>query len=293
MNQFPTAVSLPLPVSSLPERSFLAVCNGSPHDETLLRYAARWVDPAEQHSSQAAGPAARTLPVQELLVSAPRAVQTYRLPPGHRTAPDDLLQRANADGSDALIVGERSLARDLVRRAPCSVWYVPEGAEPAPRRLLVPVDFSLPAADSLRVAAILARLCGAVECFVLHVYFDDAYLAGTWGQQAARRSVATAFDRFLKPIDVLGVRITPCFEEALDVPQTIAEVAIAHQADLIVLSARGRSRPAALLQPTVADQALLTTRVPLLAVKHFGATRSLLSVLAERLRTPPTGLRCN
>ncbi|MBL8794663.1 MAG: universal stress protein [Planctomycetia bacterium] len=279
------------------ERSLLAVLTGNAYDDALLRYAASWVESAETPTVR---PAERT-PVatrsgKDLCVSVPQAVQSLRLPSGQRLAPPDLLARSAAGDIDALLVGEagaRALACDLVRRAGCSVWFVPEGANPITRRLLVPVDFSLPAADSLRVAAVLARLCGANECIVLHVYFDDAYLSGSWGQQAVQRSVWTAFDRFMKPIDTLGVKLTPCFAEATDLPRTIREVASTRQADLIVMSSRGRSGAAALWQPTVAEQTLLTTAIPLLAVKHFGAARGFLSLLAERLRTPPAGLRCN
>jgi len=284
------------------ERRFLAVLSGSPQDEALLRYAAFW--------TAARRPAGEMLPAAPLLgvtvlagrtrqgaavvVTAPQAVQT--LPPSAeaRTPVAAVLRRAAAGGVDGLVVGDgdgRRLAGDLLRHAACPVWFVPGGALPTVRRVLVPVDFSVRAADSLRVAATLARLSGAAECVALHVYFNDSFLTGPWGERATRQATETAFARFMKPIDTLGVTVTPCFREAADVPRAINEAAAECQADLIVLASRGRTWTAALLQPTVAEQTLRTCRVPLLVVKHFGAARGFLNLLVERLRGP--GLRCN
>lgn len=186
----------------------------------------------------------------------------------------------------------RDLACDLVRRARSSVWFVPRDAGPPPRRVLVPIDFSLPAADSLRVAALLARLSGAEECLALHVYFNDLYLAGAWGDRAVRRAAWQRFDAFLQPIDTLGVRVTPLFREAVDVSRAIVETAAAEQVNLIVLAARTSAAPW-LRQVSVAEQTVRSSAAPVLTLKHFGARRGFLDLLRETFQDRTGGLRCN
>jgi nucleotide-binding universal stress UspA family protein len=283
-------------------RRFLAVLDGSPQDEALLRYTAFWADATRPGAAPAApllgalAPAGQTPQGQALFAAVPDAVQRLQVTATERTAAAAVLRQAAEGGAAALTVGagaERRLAGDLLRLAACSVWFVPGVAPPAVRRVLVPVDFSVRAADSLRVAATLARLSGAAECIALHVYFNDSLLTGAWGERAARQAAEKAFRRFLKPIDVTGVKVTPCLREAAGIPAAINAAAIECQADLIVLASRGRSKMAALLQPAVADQVMHLCKVPLLAVKHFGAARGFLSLLTERWRRPADTLRCN
>jgi hypothetical protein len=59
-------------------------------------------------------------------------------------------------------------------------------------------------------------------------------------------------------------------------------------ADLIVMSTRGRSRSAAILLGSVTEETIIESRLPLLAVKHFGARMGVLEALLDRrfLRAP-------
>lgn len=300
MNSIPTSRQPDQAAADLDERRrVLAVLDGSPQDEALLQYTAFWADAVRSGEAPAPllgalAPAGQTSQGQPLFAAVPDAVQRLQV-----AAPEQahkaILQRANEGGTDAITVGGgdgRRLAGALIRQACCSVWFVPGVAPPTVRRVLVPVDFSVRAADSLRVAATLARLSGA-ECIALHVYFNDSFLTGAWGERAARQAAEKAFRRFLKPIDVTGVKVTPCFREAAGIPAAINAAAIECQADLIVLASRGRSKMAALLQPAVAEQVMRDCQVPLLAVKHFGAARGFLSLLTERWRRPADTLRCN
>src|SRR5262245_5129332 len=92
-------------------------------------------------------------------------------------AANTFLTLSAADTTDAVLVGDgpggRELAMRLVREAASSVWSVPSGASTRFLRILVPVDFSARAADSLRVATTLGHLAGDAECVALHVHFDD------------------------------------------------------------------------------------------------------------------------
>lgn len=265
------------------ERCLLVASVHPAQEESLVRYASFW----------AAAPTdtlARDLPVH---LASPRSVRVQRLHRAGRAARAQLLAQARAGGVDALAVADQRLARDLVRAAPCSVWFVPERGRPRPRRLLVPVDFTLRAADCLRVAVTLARISGAAECVALHVRFNDAVLTGRAGEREARREVWARFEDFMRPIDTLGVRVTPALRDTGDVAGAIRDAASQAGADLVVLASRGRTWAASLLQPSVAEQALGRCQVPVLVIKHFGATRGLPDVVADRLRCPENDLHTN
>lgn len=281
------------------ERRLVVALAGAPDAATLLRYAAYWAGPGEANPGRrsegllgGAVLAGTTAQGRDLFVTAPQVVQILQAPAPAR-ANEELLRLTAEGGIDAVAVGERRLARELACRAPCSVWFVPDGAKPRARRLLVPTDLSVQAADSLRVAVTLARLSGAAECVALHVYPVGSFLTGSWGQQLTRQEAQEAFDAFMRPIDTLGVKVTPHFREAPDVATAINEAADQEEADLIVMSSRGRSWAASLLQPAVAERTLEGCRVPVLVVKHFGAVRGFFSLLAERLCGGGEQLQCN
>jgi nucleotide-binding universal stress UspA family protein len=208
---------------------------------------------------------------------------------------DRLLASAADPETAAVLVGEalgRRRLRALARRAACSVWFVPGGAAPVVRRVLVPVDFSVRSADCLRVATALARLSEA-ECLALHVYFNESILAGPEQDRALRARLAEAYARFAGPIDTLGVKVTPLLDEAAGVARAVLRAAAERDADLIVLASRGRSWAGALLHEGVAGQVLRDCRVPLLVVKHFGARLGLLRVLREPAYRRRNDLRFN
>jgi hypothetical protein len=66
------------------------------------------------------------------------------------------------------------------------------------------------------------------------------------------------------------------------VAHAIGRVAQRISADLIMMGTRGRSRSAAILLGSVTEATILQTRLPLLAVKHYGARMGLLEALLDR-----------
>ena len=202
---------------------------------------------------------------------------------------DRLLTHIAERQVDLLLVGDRhgpagrkSLVRRLAMKAPCSVWLVPEGAAPEFRRLIVPIDFSEPSADSLRVATAMAQLHGHTECLALHVYFNTAAITYEEYDQVLRGQEEAAYQQFIAPINCRGVRVRPLFEEGIQVAHVVSRVAEQHGADLIVMATRGRSRSAAILLGSVTEEMLQMTPVPLLAVKHFGARMGVVQALLDR-----------
>lgn len=202
---------------------------------------------------------------------------------------DRLLAFVAEQEIDLLLLGHRrqhpgrwALARRLAMKAPCSVWMVPEGSPPRLNRILVPIDFSDHAADTMAVATSLARLACSEECLALHVYFNQAVASFEEYDQILRGREKEAYDQFLAPLNCQGVKVTPLFVESANVAHAIIRAAAEHAADLIVMATRGRSRSAAILLGSVTEETIIETRVPLLVVKHFGARLGVLQALLDR-----------
>jgi nucleotide-binding universal stress UspA family protein len=216
----------------------------------------------------------------------------------HGPLTDQLLTYAADRHVDLMFVGHRrshsgrrALARRLAMKAPCSIWMVPEGSPPTLGRLLVPIDFSEHAADTLRVATSLARRHGLREIVALHVYFNQARTTFDEYDQILRGQEEDAFRQFISPINCHGVEVKPLFEEGPDIAQTIGRVAAREQTDVIVMATRGRSRSAAILLGSVTEDVILQAQVPLLVVKHFGARLGVLQALLDRRFLHPGGLQ--
>jgi nucleotide-binding universal stress UspA family protein len=287
-----------------PENRLVVALSGRDQDAALIRYANALAErnsraghiPTTRRGRRPARPESAVRVVdqgEELVLSAPQGVEYVDV----SSAPtvDRLLAIANHPQTEAVLVGEaigRRPLRALVRWAACSVWFVPDGAFPEVRRILVPVDFSLRAADCLRVATVLARL-SAAECLALHIAFSESVLPGPEQDRALWARAAEAYARFVDPIDTLNVRVTPLFREAADVARAINQAAAEQDADLIVLASRGRTWAGALLHESVAARALRQCRVPLLVVKHFGAQLGLLPLLRELVFAPRNSPRFN
>ncbi len=178
--------------------------------------------------------------------------------------------------------GQGSLVRRLAMQAPCSIWIVPHGSPLSLKRILVPVDFSQHAADAMRVAASMARLCGEAECLALHVYSNEAVLTYEEDDPVLLGRKEQAFEQFIAPIDCRAVAVTPIFEEGTNAAHTIHRVAQEQNIELKVMATRGRSRSATILLGSVTEGVIIEARTPVLVVKHFGARLGVLQVLMDR-----------
>jgi nucleotide-binding universal stress UspA family protein len=202
---------------------------------------------------------------------------------------DRLLEFASDVGSDVIVVGHqarrrgrRSLARRLAQKAPCSVWMVPEGSPASLTHIIAPIDFSERSADSLAEAIALAALAGLKRITVLHVHHGkSAGALDEWGKPV-RGHELEVLDRFLGPIELRGVEIAPRFVEAPSVSEAVQRLVREENADLVVMGTRGRSRAASVLLGSETEQVMIESHIPVLVVKHFGASRSLLDILLER-----------
>lgn len=202
---------------------------------------------------------------------------------------DELLSFAATHGTDLIMVGHRqsrsgrrSLARRLAMKAPCSVWMAPEGSAPGFDRILAPIDFSEASADALGVATELAAACGTPSVAALHVYFNEAKVTYEGYDAVIREHEQAAFARFIAPINRHGVEVRPIFEEGANVAHVVNRLAEREGINLIVMGTRGRSRSAAVLLGSETEQTIIESRIPVLAVKHFGARLGLLQSLLDK-----------
>jgi len=203
---------------------------------------------------------------------------------------DQLLQYAVSEQIDVVLLGHRqdhplrrSLARRLTKLAPCSVWLVPEGSKSAVKRVLVPIDFSPLSASALAVAARFATMAGLREVTALHVYFDESRTSYEGADEVIRGDETEHFNAFVSKIDASGVKIEPLFREGVHPAHTIRQVAQEQSMDLIVMETRGRTRSAAVLLGSVAQETLVESTTPVLVVKTSGPQVGLLRALVTTL----------
>lgn len=217
----------------------------------------------------------------------------YRVVEGSRV--DQLVEFSIKHKSDLILLGHRksragrrSLAQRLSMITPCSVWLVPEDSPPRIERILAPVDFSEHSADSLTVAAALARLRGIEACESLHVFFDPSTVRYDERVDEIRGQEQRAFDEFLANVNTHGIDVEQTFAESSNVAEAILRRAAQSDADLIVMSTRGRSPAASILLGSETSQTIAQSPIPVLAVKHFGAHLNLFEALrASRFWSRP------
>jgi len=177
--------------------------------------------------------------------------------------------------------GERRMARRLVLVGPCSVLLLPELASPTVSGIMAPVDFSEHSADSVQVAASIAKAAGLAECILTHIYSDPSLIRYDEHKKKVESDESQLFAQFLARIESHGVRLTPYSLEGNKIAESIIYAAELHKSDLIVINTRGRSTAASILLGSVASQVLIQSPVAVLAVKHFGSMMNLFQVLRE------------
>lgn len=199
---------------------------------------------------------------------------------------DELVQFTLSTQSDLIMLGlnkkrdgQRSLAKRLAMIASCSVWMVPEESKPTMTRIIAPIDFSTPSAESLSQATALARINQIPECLAVHAFFDTSVIRYDEHEGIVRGEEEAAFAKFMAQVDTHGITVKPAFEESINVAGTVLRKAEAYQADLIVLSTRGHSRAATILLGNVTAQVMEESTVSVLAIKQHGHQSTLANAL--------------
>ncbi len=205
----------------------------------------------------------------------------------------ELLRQAKDKEIDLIVMRKRhkptasgTLFEKLARKAPCSLLFIPEGAEPHFTNILVPTDFSENSVDAIHVAVALASASGLREVHCLHVYSVPVayYKTGKSYEQFAeimRGHAEKSYREYIKKVDLKGITATPIFKLEKKEYKGIEQVIEEHAIDLIILGARGRKAGAGVLLGSVTEHLIGTTTIPLLAVKRKGTGMGLLEALLK------------
>jgi len=175
--------------------------------------------------------------------------------------------------------GHHSLAQRLAMLCGCSVWMVPENFESRIQRIIAPIDFSPVSADSLSQASAIAAQFNVPEILAIHVYADESVVRYEEHEPIKRGEEQARFAELMTKVDTHGDRIKPLFLESIQAAEAILQVAENDQADLIVISTRGYSKAASILLGSVTSSVMADAKIPVLAVKHYGAHLSLWQTL--------------
>lgn len=199
---------------------------------------------------------------------------------------DKLIEYTVTSNSDLILLGhrksrtgQRSLGRRLAMVTKASVWMVPEKTARDIKRIIVPIDFSKPSADSLSQATALAKLYGLSEVIAVHVYFDFSTIRYEEHIAEVKWHEQHAFEEFLAGIDTHGISIKPEFVESSLPANAILRKAKELEGDLIVISTRGHSNAVMILLGSVTSQVMADSPIPIVAIKHFGDQLGLLDTL--------------
>ncbi|WP_083960452.1 SulP family inorganic anion transporter [Methylomonas lenta] len=187
----------------------------------------------------------------------------------------DLVLLGHQDHGNA----HHSLAQRLAMLCGCSVWMVPENFDSRIQRIIAPIDFSPVSADSLTQAAAIAAQYKVPEILAIHVYDDESVVRYEEHELIKRGEEKVRFAEIMGSVDTHGVRINPLFMESIKAAEEILTEAANYQADLIVISTRGHSKAASILLGSVTSSVMSDAKIPVLAIKHYGAHLSLWQTL--------------
>lgn len=215
---------------------------------------------------------------------------------------DRLLAYVTEFQADLILIGSKKhvLGARLAMVAPCSVGVIPNGYPARITHLMLAIDFSDAASDTLEWATRLATGDRTIRCTALHVMTHES--ADLFADHESEPEQAEAMRRILARADRNGVVVTPGLAsvgptgdiglrhrfflpasiQGADVAHTILAEAEVREADCIALSTRGRSASASILLGSVTEKVIERAQLPLLIGKHFGASLGLAGILLGR-----------
>ena len=206
---------------------------------------------------------------------------------------EEVVSYARAEETELIVVGTRgktglehvllgSTAERIVRMAPCPVLTVPtagprltgcastEHPNSAPKRMLVPVDFSDCSLDAVEYGALIAQRSHA-SMTLLHVLEPVSYgLDFTFPHPAQRESIKTALTKRLSDLVSALTSSRPLIRlpDLGGLPaDSILDAAMAPGVDLIAMGTHGRRGLSHALFGSVAESVLRRSSCPVLTVR--------------------------
>lgn len=286
----------------------IVVALGSPDgDQSLIEYAAllarlggaKEVRFAHVADSSASAPDLRARMREAVATPFAGLETTLECDVLHGSLTDRLLSYVTEFQADLILIGakKRKLGARLAMVAPCSVGVIPDNYPATLSHLMVALDFSDCASETLQWATNLVAADRSIRCTALHVITHEStdLFAGQEDEDAqaeTMRKVLAGANRHGVPVQprlAAVMRSTdvgrshplslPASIEGIDVAQTIVCEGQKTQADCIALSTRGRSRSASILLGSVAEKVIERATVPLLVGKRSGSNLGLATIL--------------
>jgi nucleotide-binding universal stress UspA family protein len=279
-NQDGTSISYAAMVSQLAKSEkvyFVHVARSFDIPEELAREYPDLIQPVDEATERAM----REL-VSKYFDGNPEAQIEYEVEEGSLLV--ELLRRAKQLQIDLIIMRKRrkpttsgTLLEKIARKAPCSVLFT---------NILVPIDFSENSADAMDVALAFASASGIKKIYCVHVYEVPIgyYKTGKSYEHFAKIMKGHAerqYRDFMDKIDLKGVSVIPAFELAKQERKGIEAAVREHQADLLIMGARGRKAGAGVLLGSVTEDLIRASNVPLLAAKKKGTGMRILDALLK------------
>ena len=219
----------------------------------------------------------------------------------------ELLKHCRDGETDLLVMGKKPkkqgqgvVVRKMARKGPCSLMVVPHNAVVRISRIMLPVDFSEYSRDAIIKASNLCKHLPNSTMILEHVYQSaDWYLDQTHEttfeveehlqkKETLDQKLEYYFDDklkgFLREFELGNVKqqtkLTSHINRQDSISALIMQDAREMNADLIIMGARGKSRPLAVLMGSVAEKInRLNKKIPLLILRKKGDNTSLIRTL--------------
>jgi nucleotide-binding universal stress UspA family protein len=193
-------------------------------------------------------------------------------------------------GRKVELVGTGVASQRLSRRASCSLLIIPEKSQPKFTKFLVPSDFSEHSKNALEEGILWAKKYGGeTELFFQNVFTVPSgyHFTGKSFEeftQLLKKDSESSFKKFIRKIDTKGIQITPVYtpDEDDNPVQEIVSTALALQADVILIGAKGKTGATALHIGSMAERLIqFNNQVPLLVSRPKGKNAGVLDYLVE------------
>ena len=207
----------------------------------------------------------------------------------------DLVEKHNIDlvvaGWKSPEKGSGIIPQRLARRAPTSLFIVPENMEPKVKRIMVPIDFSDDAESAVEEAITIAR--GSKEeieiiCQNVYTVPQGYHYSGKTKEEFAelmKKNAAKDYKAFIRKIDTKGVNIRPVYSEDIndDKVTDIRDLADDVKPDLMILGAKCRSRTTALFIGNIAEKVIqdMGKDYPMLIVRPKNEKAGIIDFIRE------------
>ncbi len=183
----------------------------------------------------------------------------------------ELLHRTHVKNIDLVIVGRKKqshgsgiIPRQLARKIPCSILFVPDNVSFSLRKILVPVDFSPYSEMAADTATQIAKVDNDVELIFQHVYKVPYgyYKTGKTEEEFAtimKQHAVDKCDEFVEKIGEKDITIHQIYtydHERKSPAKKIHEAAGEQDVDMIIIGARGRNAATVILLGSVAEKLL-------------------------------------